>query len=104
MFGERAGAEVWRRRVAEQRRGGLSIAAYCLRHGLSEASFYYWKRKFRDEPAADRSPARATFLPIAVAETNGSIEIVRPDGLVLRVPCDERVLRMTLGVLESPAC
>jgi transposase-like protein len=103
MAGERVGAEGWRRRLTEQRRGGLSIAAYCLRYGLSVASFYYWKRKFRDERPA-RPTQRDTFLPIAVAAANGSIEIERPDGLVLRVPCDEQVLRMTLGVLESHGC
>jgi transposase-like protein len=103
MFGERVGAEGWRRRLTEQRRGGLSIAEYCLRHGLSAASFYYWKRKLRDVPSA-LPTKRDAFLPIAVAEANPSIEIERPDGLVLRVPCDEHVLRMALGVLESPRC
>jgi len=34
----------WRRHVAAWRRSGQSVRAYCEAEGLSEASFYAWRR------------------------------------------------------------
>ena len=93
--------EKWRRRIAEQRESGLSIAAYCRRHDLTQVSFHYWKRRLRDEPAK-AGPAR--FLPVSVLDSAVSVSIERPDGLVLRVPCDERALRIVLRILDERPC
>jgi transposase-like protein len=94
-------AEKWRRRIAEQRESELSIAAFCRRHGLTQVSFHYWKRRLRDEPA---TPAPSRFLPISVIDSALSVTIERPDGLVLRVPCDERALGLVLRVLDGCSC
>jgi transposase-like protein len=94
-------AEKWRRRIAEQQSSGQSIAAFCRRHDLTQVSFHYWKRRLRDEPAA--SP-QSRFLPISVLDSALSISIERPDGLVLRVPCDERALGLVLRVLGERSC
>jgi hypothetical protein len=40
---------LWRRRLERQSSSGLSIAAFCVREGLSEASFHSWKRRLRAE-------------------------------------------------------
>lgn len=42
----------WRRRIERQRSSGLSIAEFCRREDLSQASFHAWKRKLRDSRSA----------------------------------------------------
>src|SRR5271170_4446886 len=72
----RPGAEAWRPIIDGQRTSGLTVAAYCRNRGITQGSFYTWKRRLR-------SPAKATRLPKPAfvevmprrAETAGTIEI-----------------------------
>lgn len=50
----------WRRTIDQWRRSQLTVRAFCERHGLSEPSFYYWRKQIgtADEAgpgASDRS-------------------------------------------------
>ena len=38
----------WRWHVDMQAAGGLSVRAYCGQHGLSEPTFYAWRRKIQE--------------------------------------------------------
>jgi hypothetical protein len=96
-------AETWRRRIAEQACSGLSVAAFCARRDWAVPTFYSWKRRLRQTPPA-RPPRRTKFLPLTATPLAMSISIERPDGLVLRVPCDEEALRLTLRVLDEQPC
>jgi hypothetical protein len=42
--------DLWQQRMSGQRASGLSIAAYCRREGIANASFHAWKRKLRALP------------------------------------------------------
>ena len=33
----------WRRWISQWRASGLSVRAFCARHGLASASFYHWR-------------------------------------------------------------
>jgi hypothetical protein len=63
----------WRRTLAEQRRSGLSIRAFCSRRSVSEPQFYAWRRELaqRDAgarkamPAADHATPRFVSLELA---------------------------------------
>lgn len=96
-------AEKWRQRIAEQARGGYSIAAFCERHGLANSSFHYWKRRLRDESPASLSSADR-FVQISVAPAAPTVVVERPDGLILRVPCETGALRTVLAALVPPPC
>lgn len=41
-------AEAWADRVERFERSGLTVARWCEAERVSEASFYYWKKKLRD--------------------------------------------------------
>lgn len=45
----------WRRRIERQRGSGLSIAEFCRRENVSQASFHTWKRKLRNPRSAPPS-------------------------------------------------
>ncbi len=125
--------QLWRERVARQSRSKLSIREYCARAGVSEPSFYAWRRELarRDalasqavpvEPKITSSQAKAAprkptasqrkansaprFLPVKIAATAApQVEILLPSGLIVRVPAhDAAALRTVLELLERPAC
>jgi len=41
----------WRSMVKQQRQGGLTVRAFCREQGISEPSFYAWRRKLRRRDA-----------------------------------------------------
>jgi transposase len=76
----------WRRVLGRWRRSGLSVRAFCQAEGVSEPSFYGWRRKL--DQGDHKKPA---FLPVHVVTeeikepaTRG-IEIVLANGRCLRV-------------------
>jgi transposase-like protein len=39
----------WANSFREQQASGLSVQEWCLQHNVSKNSFFYWKRKLKDE-------------------------------------------------------
>ena len=46
----------WAAVIQECKASGLTKKEYCIRHGLSEKSFYYWQRKFREQVVEAAAP------------------------------------------------
>jgi transposase len=93
----------WRRCIEQWRASGLSVRAFCARHGLTTASFYNWRRVL--ERRAAEVPA---FVPVqVVADTvpvqSSGLEVVLVDGRAVRVApgFDAGTLRRLLAVLEG---
>ena len=117
---------LWRRHVAQQARSKLSVRQYCGQVGLSEPSFYAWRRELAERDSATGEPARletranhagpaparasspppTSFLPVTIAAPAAApIELVLPSGLLVRVAAhDAAALRTVLTVLEGRAC
>jgi hypothetical protein len=74
----------WQAHVEAWGSSGLSQSAYCRRHGLSLASFGYWRRRL----AGDAVGPRAGVLPIQVEApvTAQQVQVRLPNGLVLTLP------------------
>lgn len=104
----------WRDLVKRQAASGLSVRAFCQREGLSQASFYGWRRTIgqRDGTQRTQSPSiqSPAFVPIVVTggprrETGFVIELI--GGRVLRLPeaiATQRLaeLVLTLEAADSP--
>ncbi len=103
----------WRRLLRQWQRSGQTGRDFCADHGLSEPSFYGWRREIarrdqerRQSPAAQPTPLPA-FVPVAVAtEAAAPLEVVLAGGRRLRVAAgfDADLLRQLLRVLEEPSC
>jgi transposase len=96
----------WRRWISQWRGSGLSVRAFCARHGLASASFYHWRRVL-ERRAADQ-PA---FVPVqvvadAVPAPVSTLEVVLTGGRTVRVApgFDAATLRQLLAVLEGRPC
>ena len=81
-------AAYWRRMIRRQGGSGLSVRAWCGRHHVSEASFYWWRRRLaRNGSSALQAGGCETgtprFVPVRVAvDATGAIAS-RPTGVVV---------------------
>ena len=74
-------AAFWEFVLAEHARSGLGISEFCHREGVSQASFYYWRKKLagstltppgRFPGTSGESSRFASFLPVQVVSSNDS--------------------------------
>lgn len=99
----------WRQTLRQFAAGGQSVRAFCAERGLSEPSFYAWRRTLAERDAAGMkvaSPARPApaFLPIRLTDAaNGRLEIVLAGGVRIRLrpPVDPATLAQVVATLRS---
>lgn len=99
----------WRDRVARWKASGLSVRAFCRAEGLSEPSFYSWRRTIAERDAAiAAAPSTPAFVPLHVVSPASppARELILRSGHVLRIPhgCDPDQVRVVLAALEGPSC
>lgn len=116
--------QLWRRRLREWRLSGLTGREFCRLHGLSEPSFYGWRRELgrRDRERRVAAPSRSfvvsprsatgqqpasgpAFVPVRVVSVE-ALEVVARCGRVIRVGVgfDAGHLRAVLAALEGVPC
>lgn len=110
-----SGAEaVWRERLARFDRGDLTVAEFCRREGVSNPSFYQWRKRLQrhqrharrveqsrcEVPAADL-PSR--ILPVNIAGLSVA-EIEFPNGIKIRVPTTNAEVLRTAILASREAC
>jgi transposase len=94
----------WRTVLARWRRSELSVRAFCQAEGVSEPTFYLWRRKL--DRAQPKPPA---FLPVHIVSevveppAIPGIEIVLANGRCLRVQpgFDATMLVKLIDLLEA---
>lgn len=103
--------EYWQQTIQRQQASGLSIQRFCRQEHLATATFFQWKRKFRQaSPAAEASVAATVhFAAVRVvpeasaAMPAGTLEIVLGGNRRIRLagPVDRTTLADVLAVLEG---
>jgi transposase len=97
---QEARREVWRELVAKQQQSGMSVRAFCQRHGTSEYSFYHWRKRLTEQLPMKFALVEAGHrAPAAVA-----VEVMLVSGERLRIVpgVDAATLRLVLSVLREP--
>ncbi len=96
----------WAERVERFRRSGQTVAQFCAAEGVSEPSFYVWRRTLAADTPATPHPA---LVPIRLTPSPPSptavIELALPSGVVVRFPADIRadlLVAVLRGVEGSP--
>jgi hypothetical protein len=84
----------WQQRLEGQKASGLGIDEFCLREGVSRATFFRWAARLRegmpgsstaDATAGEQAgTAPATFLPLTLRTS--AVEIHLPNGVLVRLP------------------
>lgn len=102
-------AAAWRWRLERFERSTLSIARFCFAEGVSEASFYQWRRKLaagaakqaneRSKECRRETPSPATFAPVRLIG-GASVTAHLPGGTRLEIPLgDEAAARAAIEML-----
>jgi len=91
----------WRERIAEQERSGISVQQFCKERGVTEQSFYVWRKRLRKQ-----EPARFALVETEPARQHGpktGLELVLVTGERLRigVDVDPSLLRRVLEALRG---
>ena len=96
-------SDEWRERIAEQERSGTSVKQFCKERGLTECSFYAWRKRLRQQ----QEPVRFALVERRAANRQenagqGTLELVLPSGARLRISAgvDSTILRKVLEALQ----
>ena len=49
-------AQMWTELIQECKASGMTNKDFCIQRGISEKSFYYWQRKFREQVVEAATP------------------------------------------------
>ena len=91
----------WADRIAAQQRSGVSVKQFCKEQGLTEGSFYAWRKRLQKT-----EPVRFALVDRRVARqepaTEAALELVMATGERLRIGAgvDAATLRTVLEVLR----
>ena len=102
----------WQEIIGRQADSGVSVRQFCAGEGISEPSFYAWRRKLGKPPGggtrSQTSSPRGSrngqdFIPLKLLESSGAVEVVHPSGYRIRVTgeVDVRGLQQILDVLDE---
>ena len=102
----------WRLALEEFGESGLSARAFCAREGLSEASFYAWRRTLgkRDAEGSRASRRPAELISVEVVASTGdesALELTTPGGYTLRIPphvAPARLAAVLAAISGGAAC
>lgn len=76
--------EYWREKIGAQERSGLSVQQFCKEQGLNNPSFYYWRKRLRQQ-----TPVRFALIETGrapqPAASEHCMELVLPAGERLRI-------------------
>src|SRR5215471_1039120 len=95
--------EYWRERIAAQERSGLSVEQFCKEQGLNNPSFYYWRKRLRQQTAVRFALIETGVAPQPPARSEHYLELVLPAGERLRIGAgvNAAVLRTVLEALRK---
>ena len=91
----------WRERIAEQERSGIPVQKFCKERGVTEQSFYVWRKRLRKQ-----EPARFALVetgPVRQPAPKTELELVLVTGERLRIgdDVDPSLLRRVLEALRG---
>jgi transposase len=95
-------ADQWAERIAAQRRSGMSVRRFCNEQGLTEGSFYAWRKRLQQ-----KGPVRFALVERSVRRGERTaepvLELVLPTGERLHIGAgvDAATLRTVLDVLRA---
>ena len=94
-------ADEWAERIAAQQRSGITVKQFCKERGLTEYSFYAWRKRLQEKgpvfALVERSARRQARATEAV------LELVLTTGARLRIGTgvDAATLRTVLDALRA---
>jgi hypothetical protein len=93
-------ADEWAERIAAQQRSGMSVKQFCKEHGLTEYSFYAWRKPLREQgPVRFALVERSARQQERTAEVALELVLATGERLCIGNGVDTATLRTVLDVL-----
>lgn len=91
-------ADGWAERIAAQQRSGMSVKQFCKEQGLTECSFYAWRKRLQK-----KEPVRFALVDRRAARQEAAVELVLATGERLRISAgvDGPTLRTVRDALRA---
>jgi hypothetical protein len=95
-------ADEWSERIAAQQRSGISVKQFCNQQGVSEYSFYAWRKRLHES-----GPVRFALVERRARQqertAEAALELVLTTGERLRIGAgvDTAMLRTVLDALRA---
>jgi hypothetical protein len=95
-------ADQWAERIGAQQRSGVSVKQFCKEQGLTEYSFYAWRKRLQQTGPVRFALVERRPRPQEPA-AEAAVELVLPTGERLRISAgvDAATLRTVLDVLRA---
>ena len=93
----------WEMAIETWQSSGLPVRQFCRQEGLSEPSFYSWRRKLKNNKPKDKS-APSDFVEVYLPGPGSSpLELVLKSGSVLRISpsTESELLTRVISVLRE---
>jgi len=99
----------WREIVIRQSDSSLSVRKFCAKEGISEPSFYAWRKKLEDRendgmrPRMEQPDNGRLFVPLKLLEAAEALEIIHPLGYRIQMTGNVNpvALRHVIEVLDE---
>jgi len=101
--------QFWQEAVSLQQSSGLNIGQFCRREGLSEASFYFWRKRLSNSsegksPVVIQEPKSPSFVEVNLPKLSPdylNLEIAGLGTLKMSSGFDSSVLKQVLKVIKE---
>lgn len=96
--------QFWQMVIETRQESGLSLAAFCKKEGISEAAYYYWRRKLAGGMPKSKEKSSPEFLEVVLPGSNAmALELVLVSGNTLRINpgADNKILSRVLSALRQ---
>lgn len=92
--------EFWRQLIAKQQGSGVSVRVLCREHGVSEYSFYQWRKRLAAQLPVKFALVETDRIAPIYAE---GVEVIVTSGERLRIRpgVDAATLRLVLNILRE---
>jgi transposase-like protein len=93
--------DYWRKLIAEQEGGGQKVRPFCRERGITEPSFYYWRKRLQKRDSVQF--ALLETRPTDMGRATSAFELVLTSGERLRIgnEADANTLRMVLEIVRG---
>jgi transposase len=94
-------ANEWAERIAAQQRSGISVKQFCKEQGVSEYSFYTWRKRLHESgPVRFALVERNSRRQERTADASLELVLASGDRLRIGIGVDTATLRAVLDVLR----
>jgi len=100
--------QFWQMVIDTWQSSGLSVRQFCRQEGLSEPSFYSWRKKLakchKPKDGKLKEPASSDFIKVSLPQSHSiGLELVLSSGNTLRISpsVDSKTLTRAISVLRE---